>query len=104
MTTRIRLSAVTYGEEEIAEVLDSLRSGRVTMGEKCRAFEAAFAERLGARHAVFVNSGSSANLLACFALANPRLALGREPLAAGIEAHVPLREAIERTIEWYLAQ
>lgn len=33
-------------------------------GEKCIEFERAFAKHLGTRHATFVNSGSSANLLA----------------------------------------
>lgn len=83
---RVPLTEVSFGEAEIAEAVAVLRSGRVTMGARCRAFEAAFAERLGARHAVFVNSGSSANLLAWFALANP-LAGGR--LKPGDEVIVP---------------
>ena len=41
------------------------------MGAKCQAFERAYAQYVRARHAVFVNSGSSANLLAWFALENP---------------------------------
>lgn len=88
---RIRLSEPTYGEEEIAEVLDSLRSTRVTMGAKCAAFEAAFARHLGARHAIFVNSGSSANLLAWFAIANPLFAPapGKRPWRPGAEVIVP---------------
>ncbi|MBX9634309.1 MAG: DegT/DnrJ/EryC1/StrS family aminotransferase [Magnetospirillum sp.] len=88
---RIRLSEPTYGEEEIAEVLDSLRSTRVTMGAKCAAFEAAFANYVGTRHAVFVNSGSSANLLAWFAVANPLFPVpeGKRPWRPGAEVIVP---------------
>lgn len=88
---RIPLSAPIYGDEEIDEVLDSLRSTRVTMGAKCAAFEAAFARYTGARHAVFVNSGSSANLLAWFALANPLCAVakGKRPWRPGAEIIVP---------------
>ena len=82
----IPLSCKTYAEEEIAEVLDSLRSGAVTMGDKCLAFESAFAEYVEARHAIFLNSGSSANLLAWFALANP---IWREPFNSGFEVIVP---------------
>jgi CDP-6-deoxy-D-xylo-4-hexulose-3-dehydrase len=67
----IRLTSVTFGDEEIAEVLDSLRSGFVTMGEKCRRFEEAFSVCHDGRPAVFVNSGSSANLLAWFGLFSP---------------------------------
>ena len=40
-----------------------LDSGRLTMGERVAQFEQAFAEYVGARHALMVNSGSSANLL-----------------------------------------
>ena len=82
----ILLSGVTFGDLEIDEVIDSLRSGQVTMGAKCRAFEAAFAAYSSARHAVFVNSGSSANLLAWFALANSTWKL---PFAPGFEVIVP---------------
>ena len=85
----IKLTATTLGAAEIDEVVDTLRSGRVTMGAKCRAFESAFAARQGARHAVFVNSGSSANLLAWFALSNPLYRHGRSPLEPGFEVIVP---------------
>jgi CDP-6-deoxy-D-xylo-4-hexulose-3-dehydrase len=43
---------------------------RLSMGEQCRRFEEAFAEAQGARFAVLVNSGSSANLLLLQALKN----------------------------------
>jgi CDP-6-deoxy-D-xylo-4-hexulose-3-dehydrase len=68
---RIPLNTSTIGEAEKAAVKAVLDSGRLTMGECCRAFEQAFADYLGVEHAVMVNSGSSANLIALFALANP---------------------------------
>src|SRR5713226_3235098 len=49
-------SAPSIGEEEIAEVADSLRSGWISTGPKVKKFEEAFAEYTGARHAVAVNS------------------------------------------------
>ncbi|HTM48849.1 MAG TPA: DegT/DnrJ/EryC1/StrS family aminotransferase [Bryobacteraceae bacterium] len=49
-------SAPSIGEEEIAEVADSLRSGWLSTGPKVKKFEAAFAEYTGARHAIAVNS------------------------------------------------
>lgn len=64
----IPLSTQTYGDAEIAAVLDVMKSGRFTMGERTERFEAEFAEYIGAKHAVMVNSGSSANLLAITAL------------------------------------
>lgn len=65
---RIPVSALSYGQPEIDEVMDSLKSGWLTMGEKVKRFEAMWAEYIGVEHAVMVNSGSSANLLALSAL------------------------------------
>lgn len=48
------------GEEEIAEVVDSLRSGWVSTGPKTRRFEQEFAQALGpGLHAVAVNSATA---------------------------------------------
>jgi dTDP-4-amino-4,6-dideoxygalactose transaminase len=47
-------------DDEIAEVVDSLKSGWITTGPKCRAFEAAFAERLQSSAALAVNSCTAA--------------------------------------------
>ncbi|MDP2937377.1 MAG: DegT/DnrJ/EryC1/StrS family aminotransferase [Dehalococcoidia bacterium] len=71
--TRIPLNIPSFGWEEIWEALDSLLSTQVTMGNKVRQFEAMFAEYIGVRHAIMVNSGSSANLLALSILTNPLL-------------------------------
>ena len=49
----------TVTEEEIAEVVDTLRSGWLTMGPKTQRFEQAFAERVGATHAVAVSSATA---------------------------------------------
>jgi dTDP-4-amino-4,6-dideoxygalactose transaminase len=48
------------GQEEIDEVIDSLRSGWLTTGPKTRLFEEQFAAYLGVRHALAVNSGTAA--------------------------------------------
>jgi len=61
----------SYGADEVNEAVDCLLSTRVTMGDKVRAFEALWAEYLGVREAVMVNSGSSANLVAAAVLVNP---------------------------------
>jgi len=44
------------GEEEIAEVVDTLRSGWLTTGPRTRRFEQAFAAYVGARNAIGLNS------------------------------------------------
>src|SRR6266568_3383800 len=69
--TRIPLTVPTYGSEEVEEAIDSLLSTWVTMGAKVKKFEEAFAKYNGSTHAVMVNSGSSANLLALSVLTNP---------------------------------
>ena len=56
------------GEEEIAEVADSLRSGWLTTGPKTKRFEDEFAAYLGVEHAVAVNSGTAGLHLALEAL------------------------------------
>lgn len=56
------------GEEEIGEVVDSLRSGWVTTGPKVKKFEEEFARYTGARHAIAVNSCTSALHLSLAAL------------------------------------
>ena len=50
----------TIGLEEEREVIDTLRSGWLTTGPKTKRFEQQFAEYLGARHAVAVNSCTAA--------------------------------------------
>ncbi len=52
------------GEEEIQAVVETLRSGWLTTGPKTKMFEQKFAERTGARHALAVNSATSALHLA----------------------------------------
>ena len=68
--SKVPLQIPTYGAEEVIEVLDSLFTTFVTMGKKVEMFEKEFANYLGARHAVMVNSGSSANLIAMSILTN----------------------------------
>src|SRR5438067_9781962 len=55
-------------ETEIAEVVGCLRSGWLTTGPTTKRFEAAFAEAVGAKHAVAVNSCTAALHLAVEAL------------------------------------
>ncbi len=66
----IPLNKSTIGEEERNAAKAVLDSDRLTMGERCHAFEREFASYLGVEHAVMVNSGSSANLIALFAMAD----------------------------------
>ena len=73
------LALDTWGEAERAAAIAVIESGQTTMGPLVAAFEKRFADHFGARHAVMVNSGSSANLLAVAALfhTQPPLLRGR---------------------------
>jgi dTDP-4-amino-4,6-dideoxygalactose transaminase len=50
----------SVGEAEIAEVVDTLRSGWLTTGPKVARLQREFAAAIGARHAVALNSGTAA--------------------------------------------
>lgn len=56
----IPISRPIIGAEEEAAVVEVLRSGMIAGGAKVQAFEEAFADFAGARHAVALNSGTSA--------------------------------------------
>lgn len=55
-------------QAEIEEVVDTLRSGWITTGPKTRQFEADFADYVGAKYAVAVNSCTAAMHLALEAI------------------------------------
>ncbi len=79
------LAASSWDEEELDAIRQVIASGRFTMGENVREFEAAFAKYFGSRYAVMVNSGSSANLVATAAFFFKH----EQPLQRGDEAIVP---------------
>jgi len=56
------------GEEEIAEVVDTLKSGWITTGPKVERFTAAFADYVGGRYAVPVSSATAGLHVALLAL------------------------------------
>ena len=57
------------GKDDINKLCDFLQgTDRFTQGPQVQAFEAAWSKWLGHRHSVFVNSGSSANLVTLLAL------------------------------------
>jgi len=67
---RVPYGQTVHGEEEIAAVVDVLRTS-TQMGTRVRTFEARIAELFAKRHGVMVNSGSSALYLATELLALP---------------------------------
>ena len=61
-----------FSSIDIYKGVEVLLSGQLTMAEITQEFEYEFAKYIGSKYALMVNSGSSANLLAAFALVNPR--------------------------------
>jgi CDP-6-deoxy-D-xylo-4-hexulose-3-dehydrase len=64
----VPVSGKVYGAEEVCSLVDSALDFWLTTGRFNAAFEERLAGRLGVRHALTTNSGSSANLLALSSL------------------------------------
>lgn len=62
------LALTTWDQAEYSAIDRVVQSGVFTMGSEVSAFERRFADYIGTRHALMVNSGSSANLLLLAAL------------------------------------
>ena len=69
MSFKYPLATATWDQAEYDALQRVIASGMFTMGPQVMQFEQDFAAYLGARYAVMVNSGSSANLLMVAALA-----------------------------------
>lgn len=67
-TIKYPLATATWDDAEYAAIQRVITSGMFTMGREVLQFEKDFAAFVGSRHAVMVNSGSSANLLMVGAL------------------------------------
>ena len=69
----VPVSGRVYGASDMQMLADSMLDFWLTTGRFNEAFEKRFAERVGAKHVITVNSGSSANLVAFSTLTSPRL-------------------------------
>ncbi len=88
--TPVPVSGKVLDPEDFAALVDASLDGWLTAGRFHPLFERALSRYVGARDAVFVNSGSSANLCALSALTSPKLGksnkkFGKRPLEAGDE-------------------
>ena len=66
-------SGRVFDAEELVHLVDASLDFWLTTGRYADRFEREFARAFGVRHALLVNSGSSANLLALTCLTSPRL-------------------------------
>lgn len=71
--SRVNYAGRVFDEQEMVNLVDSSLEFWLTYGRYSKEFEQKFAEYLGVKWAFLVNSGSSANLLAFFALTSPLL-------------------------------
>ena len=72
-TTPVPVSGRVFGAAEVQHAVDAGLDFWLTTGRFAATFERQFARVMQARHAMLVNSGSSANLLAVSALRSPLL-------------------------------
>jgi CDP-6-deoxy-D-xylo-4-hexulose-3-dehydrase len=79
----VPVSGKKYNVDEILGIFEAALDGWWTSGRFTQAFEKGLSEFVGTRAALFVNSGSSANLLALSALLSPKL--GKNSLKPGDE-------------------
>lgn len=70
---RIPYASRIYNEEEMVNLVDAALEFWLTSGRYTKEFESKLAEYLGVKYCSFVNSGSSANLLAFMAITSPLL-------------------------------
>jgi len=81
--TPVPVSGRVFDSIELQSLVDSSLDFWLTTGRFAAQFEKEFARVFGLRHAILVNSGSSANLLALSALTSPQL--GEKALKPGDE-------------------
>jgi len=79
---RIPFYKPSIGPEEIAEVVDTLKSGWLTTGPKTKQFEREFAAYVGQKHAVALNSCTAALHLALDAIGLKASLLSAFPVSA----------------------
>jgi CDP-4-dehydro-6-deoxyglucose reductase, E1 len=79
----VPVSGRVFDQRELQHLVDASLDFWLTTGRYAARFERDFAQFFGLRHALLVNSGSSANLLALTALTSPKL--GTEALQPGDE-------------------
>ena len=63
MSAQFPLATSSWDQDEFAALQRVIDSDQFSMGPEVRAFEDQFARQFGSKHAIMVNSGSSANLL-----------------------------------------
>jgi CDP-6-deoxy-D-xylo-4-hexulose-3-dehydrase len=80
--SKVPYAGRVFDHEEMVAAVDAVLDFWLTLGPQGEAFERELATNIGVRHALLVNSGSSANLVAFATLTSPQL---ERPLRPGDE-------------------
>src|SRR6266849_949385 len=80
--SKVPYAGRVFDEQEMVAAVDAVLDFWLTLGPQGEAFERELAEAVGVRHALLVNSGSSANLVAFATLTSPQM---DRPLRPGDE-------------------
>jgi CDP-4-dehydro-6-deoxyglucose reductase, E1 len=86
MTFKYPLLEDAFSNEDLNSAIKVIKSKKLTMSKKTKEFEKKFSNFFNTKFTLMLNSGSSANLLAFFALINP---LKKNNLKAGDECLIP---------------
>ena len=86
MSLKYPLLENAFSNQDINSAIKVVKSRRLTMSKKTMEFEKKFSKFIKTNYCLMVNSGSSANLLAFFALINP---LKKNKLKVGDECLIP---------------
>lgn len=81
--SQVPVAGRVFDDEELVHLVDASLDFWLTSGRFASEFKRRFAKVIGRRHAILVNSGSSANLVAFLALTSPKL--GRRQIRPGDE-------------------
>lgn len=105
MEKRYRLAEKTIDEADIRDLIGWLRTDPwLTMGPLCRRFEEKWAAWTGTRHAVYVNSGSSANLAMYYAAMLSGRMRGRKVVAPAVSWATTVAPAIQLGLDPLLCE
>ena len=86
----------TIDEQDISDLIEWLQTNpRLTQGDLVEEFQQEWADWLGVKHAVFVNSGSSANLLMYYTLLASRALVNRKVVVPAVSWATTVAPAIQ---------
>lgn len=101
----IKIAGDTITKDELSNLADWIKSGaRLTMGELTKQFESEFSKYIGTKYAVFVNSGSSANLIITYALLKSDMLRNKRAIISAVSWVTTLAPFLQLGFQPYLCE